>query len=337
MGVASPSPHPCSFQWYHNYLRLHGKTQPHLLVKSAVDFDAGEYYCVVANKGGTTDTEIAFVKVLNPHSTVSAPPATVPTLDSMVSHHGSVPLSGWPGGASGGPGGASGGPENTRNIHHRQLQDTFSMAAPAGPPTSMGGNMTRPAEDLIGRGFQGQPGSWSGGSEGVLGGGGVGGATAAVLASGSLSSRRGSGGTALSMGEWCSGHCVRNHGGNHYDCLLPFSLPLSPLLPSPMNTSPSAEPVVCAGEKPKIMEHPQSQTVDAGDPLTLHCRAVGSQGEQMAYLWYFNGLSLQQEVRPEYFINCFTDEDEGMYFCKVSNYWGEVDSDMAHVQMKDDD
>ena len=62
-----------------------------------------------------------------------------------------------------------------------------------------------------------------------------------------------------------------------------------------------------------------------------------SQGEQLTYLWYFNGLSLQQEVRSEYFINCFTDEDEGMYFCKVSNYWGEVDSNMAHVQMKDDD
>ena len=55
------------------------------------------------------------------------------------------------------------------------------------------------------------------------------------------------------------------------------------------------------------------------------------------YLWYFNDLSLQQEVMPEYSINCFTDEDEGVYFCKVSNSWGEVNSNMAHVHMKDDD
>ena len=88
------------------------------------------------------------------------------------------------------------------------------------------------------------------------------------------------------------------------------------------------------GEKPTITKHPVSQEVEAGDPLTLSCMAVG-QGE-LKYLWYFNGLSLAKESRQEYFINCFTDEDEGVYYCKVSNPWGEENSDMAHVQMKDD-
>lgn len=87
-------------------------------------------------------------------------------------------------------------------------------------------------------------------------------------------------------------------------------------------------------EKPHIIQQPMSQAVEAGDLLTLTCEAV-SQGE-LAYLWYFNGLSLQSEVRPEYFINCFTDEDEGDYYCRVANAGGEVNTDIAHVEMKDD-
>ena len=79
-------------------------------------------------------------------------------------------------------------------------------------------------------------------------------------------------------------------------------------------------------KKLTILQHPQSQVIEVGDPLTLTCRAVG---DDLKYLWYFNGLSLQREDRNEYFINCFTDEDEGVYFCKVSNSWGELNSDMA--------
>lgn len=105
--------------------------------------------------------------------------------------------------------------------------------------------------------------------------------------------------------------------------------------------TPSQSPLSCSDPVPpssverlKVVEHPQSQEVEAGSPLRLTCTASGP-GE-VAYLWYFNGLSLQKENRTEYFINCFTDEDEGVYFCKVSNYWEEVSTDMAHVQMKDD-
>ena len=87
-------------------------------------------------------------------------------------------------------------------------------------------------------------------------------------------------------------------------------------------------------EKPRIVCQPESQAVEAGDPLTLACEAVG-QGE-LTFLWYFNGLSLQRENRPEYFINCFTDEDEGDYYCRVGNAAGEVDTNIAHVEMKDD-
>lgn len=66
--VESPSDHKCALQWYKNYTRLHDKTESRLTVKSAVDSDAGEYYCVAANRGGTVDSDIAFVKIVNPHT-----------------------------------------------------------------------------------------------------------------------------------------------------------------------------------------------------------------------------------------------------------------------------
>ena len=99
---------------------------------------------------------------------------------------------------------------------------------------------------------------------------------------------------------------------------------------------PSQQQVSIAQQlKPQILEHPQSQQVEAGDPLTLRCSAMGGAG-QLSYTWYFNGLSLAGEDRPEYEINCFTDEDEGLYQCKVQSAHGEVLSRMAHIQMKDD-
>ena len=85
----------------------------------------------------------------------------------------------------------------------------------------------------------------------------------------------------------------------------------------------------------QIVEHPKSQQVEAGDPLTLTCAAVGGT-VQLNYTWYFNGLSLAGENRPQYEINCFTDEDEGLYQCKVVSGHDELMSRMAHIQMKDE-
>ncbi len=99
---------------------------------------------------------------------------------------------------------------------------------------------------------------------------------------------------------------------------------------------PPSAPVV-VGEKPIIIAHPQSQYVESGDPLTLTCRADSSGQGELTYLWYFNGLSLTKENQHEYFIHFFTDEDEGVYFCKISNRWGEVNTDMAHVQIKEEE
>lgn len=87
-----------------------------------------------------------------------------------------------------------------------------------------------------------------------------------------------------------------------------------------------------ASQSPKIIQHPSSKEIEPGDPLTLTCKAVGD--GQLVYSWFFNGLLIQEEEAPEYFLNCFTDEDEGFYSCRVSNKHGAVMSNIAHIKLK---
>ena len=85
-------------------------------------------------------------------------------------------------------------------------------------------------------------------------------------------------------------------------------------------------------EKPTIVEQPVSHDVEPGDPMTLKCLASGP--GTISYQWFFNGRSLRDEASPQYSINSFTDEDEGLYSCEVSNGSGRVMSHLAHVAMK---
>lgn len=151
VAVKSPS-HQCTFQWYKNYARLHGKTDTKLIVKSAVDSDTGEYFCMVANKGGSSDSEIAFVKVVNPH-----------TGPSFVEHqqmpHGPSMLTNWSGeGAK--------RPHTLESLASRGVGVSNRMGPPLGHFS---------AENLIGQGYleDGQPMSWGEGGGGVGVGGGV--------------------------------------------------------------------------------------------------------------------------------------------------------------------
>lgn len=201
VGVESPTNHKCVLQWYKNYIRSHGKTDPRLTVKSAVDSDAGEYYCMAANMGGTVDSGIAFVRIINPHPThhpsaagvVDPPPmhhpSTVGVVNSHVSHQPSAA-----------------GAVNLHLVHHpstASVVDPHPMhhppaasdrQAPHAPSWSGGVNGIR-HEDLIGRGFldDAQPMSLTGSMEGHLGG------VAGGSGFGSLrfTSRRGSGTTSI--------------------------------------------------------------------------------------------------------------------------------------------
>ena len=85
LSVAVESPtNDCILQWYKNYARLHGKNDPRLTVKSAVDSDSGEYYCMAANRGGSVDSDIAFVRVINPHAPHH--PSAAGAVNPLASH-----------------------------------------------------------------------------------------------------------------------------------------------------------------------------------------------------------------------------------------------------------
>lgn len=182
--VDSPT-HQCTFQWYKNHLCLHSKTSPRLLIKSAVDSDAGEYYCMATNKGGSSDSEITFVKVVNPHATIR------PSLTDKMAPHSSTVLSNWSG-------------ESVRRLHHVQSMGSMGTAAGfggAGRMPAAGLEHLSAADDvMIGRSYleDGRPRSW-GDVEGFIGRG-VGGAGGG-MGSGLFSLRRGSGASgAMSMG-----------------------------------------------------------------------------------------------------------------------------------------
>ena len=89
------------------------------------------------------------------------------------------------------------------------------------------------------------------------------------------------------------------------------------------------------GTKPVILEHPQSQQLSLGDQLQLNIVIRGQ--SNIKYCWYFNGLALPQENLDEFYLNCFTEEDVGDYYCKVSNEHGTTTSDIAVVTLKEDD
>ena len=90
------------------------------------------------------------------------------------------------------------------------------------------------------------------------------------------------------------------------------------------------------GKSLRVITHPQSQELQPGDPLTITCTADGP--APLSYLWLFNGLPLIKETEPTYRINCFTDEDEGMYGCQVTASDGStVLSDFAEIKMNLDD
>ena len=59
------------YQWYRNGKPLGGKTDPNIIISSATNGDAGEYYCIVSNQSERTVSQVARVDVINPHSSAS--------------------------------------------------------------------------------------------------------------------------------------------------------------------------------------------------------------------------------------------------------------------------
>lgn len=89
-------------------------------------------------------------------------------------------------------------------------------------------------------------------------------------------------------------------------------------------------------QQPRILKHPQSQSIAIGDPLHLTVESAPPNGHTQ-YVWYFNGLELPKEIEPEFYLNCFTEDDVGDYYCELSNGYGAVKSLIARVTLKEDD
>ena len=193
-----PSPSPCSFQWFKNYLHLHGKTEPKLLIKSAVESDAGEYYCTTYNKGGASDSDIAFVKVVNPH----------PRPQPAEAHKAAPPpsLSYWPA-------------EGKRRLPPSLGGRSISVGPPASRVSGQPPGQYSMVEGAVRQGYgeENRPRSWVEGTvgasiEGLVGRGTAGGVLrppgAAKAAAAAYMSRRGSGPSGL-LGQSVRGVCMK--------------------------------------------------------------------------------------------------------------------------------
>jgi hypothetical protein len=81
-------------------------------------------------------------------------------------------------------------------------------------------------------------------------------------------------------------------------------------------------------QAPTITQHPQSQTVQAGQSVTFTVAASGDQ--PLTYQWQRNGVNIPRSTAPSYTIKSVTASDNGALFrCVVSNSVGTAISNEA--------
>ncbi|MEY3229914.1 MAG: hypothetical protein RL689_1, partial [Planctomycetota bacterium] len=79
---------------------------------------------------------------------------------------------------------------------------------------------------------------------------------------------------------------------------------------------------------PTVTEHPQSGYFCDGTAVTLRAAA---DGVDVRYQWYRDGSELSGETRPTLSIAGVRLQDQGRYFCRVSNFCGSRDTADAYV------
>ncbi|XP_056400405.1 mucosa-associated lymphoid tissue lymphoma translocation protein 1 isoform X2 [Hyla sarda] len=79
----------------------------------------------------------------------------------------------------------------------------------------------------------------------------------------------------------------------------------------------------------QICNQPQSQTLEAGAKLVLECAAIGK--PLPCYQWYRNGVALVDATHRVYMIPAVSVEDQGFFYCRVSNGIETVDSKEVEV------
>lgn len=81
-------------------------------------------------------------------------------------------------------------------------------------------------------------------------------------------------------------------------------------------------------EPPVITQHPQSQTVRVGEPVTF---TVEARGVELQYQWRKNGSTLPGATQPTYTIAAAQLPDAGTYDCLVWNACGQTVSSAAQL------
>ncbi|XP_073440903.1 mucosa-associated lymphoid tissue lymphoma translocation protein 1 isoform X2 [Dendrobates tinctorius] len=81
--------------------------------------------------------------------------------------------------------------------------------------------------------------------------------------------------------------------------------------------------------KLQICNQPESQTLEVGAKLMLDCAAIGK--PLPCYQWYKNGIPVVDATSRLYTIPCISAEDQGTYYCRVSNGHETEDSKKVDV------
>lgn len=94
-------------------------------------------------------------------------------------------------------------------------------------------------------------------------------------------------------------------------------------------TSASANVAINSASMPAFSVHPQSQTVNAGQPLVLSATVSGA--PTPSYQWYKGTTAIPGATSPTYTIPATTPADAGTYFLKATNSSGARDSSVATI------
>jgi len=82
---------------------------------------------------------------------------------------------------------------------------------------------------------------------------------------------------------------------------------------------------------PKITKQPQSQLTEEGGDVTLE---VGADSNATDFQWFKDGSWVEGAQSTALVISDVNHDDEGVYFCRVSNAKGVVDSDAVRVGIR---
>ena len=86
------------------------------------------------------------------------------------------------------------------------------------------------------------------------------------------------------------------------------------------------------GSKPRIMTHPRSRVMSAGQTYVFRVKATGTQ--PITYQWYRNGKELAGQKGAVLALNRLKQSDAGVYWVEARNGAGKVRSGSARLTVR---